>query len=179
MLRWLVPRRYVPSATMIAPAQLASDGIRGVILDLDNTVVAWNARTPSPEAQAWVRRLLAEGVRVCIVSNNFSGRTQAIGDLLGVPVVAGAVKPIPWAFRRAMAIMGTPPARTALVGDQLFTDVLGGNILGLYTILVEPLSTQEFPTTRLVRRLERLVRGRVIRRTPGVTHPSPHGRGMG
>src|SRR3989442_557906 len=74
------------------------------------------------------------------------------------------VKPIPWAFRRAMTIMGIPARQTALIGDQLFTDILGGNLVGMYTILVDPLSSQEFPTTKLVRRLERLVRARVIDR---------------
>jgi len=102
------------------------------------------------------------GVRMCIVSNNFSSRTQAIGRALNVPVVAAAVKPIPWGFRRAMALMGTQAQSTALIGDQVFTDILGGNLLGVRTILVEPLSTQEFPTTRLIRRLERLVRARVV-----------------
>jgi hypothetical protein len=70
-----------------------------------------------------------------------------------------------------MAIMGTRPATTALVGDQLFTDVLGGNLLGMYTILVEPLSPDEFPTTKLVRRLERLVRSRVVKRVSGPARP--------
>jgi predicted HAD superfamily phosphohydrolase YqeG len=63
-----------------------------------------------------------------------------------------------------MTIMGTPARQTALIGDQLFTDILGGNLVGMYTILVDPLSSQEFPTTKLVRRLERLVRARVIDR---------------
>lgn len=166
ILRWLVPRRYVPSLPLIDPAELAARGVRGVILDLDNTVVAWDAAAPSPETRAWVRRLRDAGLRACIVSNNFAGRTQAVGDALGLPVVAGAVKPIPWAFRRAMVIMGTPASQTALIGDQLFTDVLGGNLLGLHTILVDPLSRREFPTTRLIRRFERLLRARVLRHVP-------------
>lgn len=164
ILRWLTPKRYVPSLPRIDPAELAARGVRGVILDLDNTVVAWDAAAPSAETRAWVRRLRAAGLRACIVSNNFAGRTQAIGDILDLPVVAGAVKPIPWAFRRAMVIMGTPASQTALIGDQLFTDVLGGNLLGLHTILVDPLSRREFPTTRLVRRLEGLIRRRVLQR---------------
>jgi len=160
----LVPTRHAASVLALDPVALSAEGIRGLMLDLDNTVVAWNAAAPSEAVRTWVGRLKAAGLRVCIVSNNFTGRARAIGELLGVPVVAAAVKPVPWAFRRAMAIMGTPPARTALVGDQLFTDILGGNLLGVITILVDPLSTQEFPTTRLVRRVERLIRARVLRR---------------
>lgn len=99
----------------------------------------------------------------CIVSNNFTPRVRRVGAALGLPVVGWALKPVPVGLWRAMAIMRTRPATTALIGDQLFTDVLGGNLLGMYTILVEPLSRDEFPTTRLVRRMERLVRARVIR----------------
>jgi HAD superfamily phosphatase (TIGR01668 family) len=135
-----------------------------VILDLDNTIVAWNAPAPTSEVQQWVTELAKSGVKVCIVSNNFSNRVRAIAQRLGVPVVTGAIKPTPWAFRKAMRVMGTEPKDTALVGDQLFTDVLGGNLLGLKTILVDPLSVREFPTTMLVRRVERLVRQRVLKR---------------
>lgn len=102
-------------------------------------------------------------MRSCIVSNNFSLRVRRIGALLGIPVVGWALKPVPIGFWRAMAIMGTDRATTALVGDQLFTDVLGGNLLGLRTILVDPLSPHEFPTTRLVRRIEGLIRARIMR----------------
>jgi len=162
MLKWLIPSRYALSVLALDPSGLVADGIRGLILDLDNTVVAWNAPGPTEPVRQWVGRVRDMGVRMCIVSNNFSSRTQAIGRALNVPVVAAAVKPIPWGFRRAMALMGTQAPSTALIGDQVFTDILGGNLLGVKTILVEPLSTQEFPTTRLIRRLERLVRARVV-----------------
>lgn len=158
----LIPGRYAPSILMLDPRALAAEGIRGLILDLDNTVVAWNAAAPTEPVRQWVGRVRGAGVRVCFVSNNFSSRTQAIGRALDVPVVAAAVKPIPWGFRRAMALMGTRAEDTALIGDQVFTDILGGNLLGVRTILVEPLSTQEFPTTRIIRRLERLIRARVV-----------------
>lgn len=177
ILRWLTPKRYVDSVLMIAPAHLVAEGIRGVILDLDNTVVAWDAAAPAPEVRLWMRTLRDAGVHACIVSNNFTGRAQAIGRLLDIPAVAGAVKPTPWAFRRAMALMGTRADQTALIGDQLFTDVLGGNLLGLYTILVEPLTTQEFPTTKLVRRLERFFRARLLRSRSRPADAKEGGRG--
>lgn len=163
MLRWLTPTQYVREVTQLDPGALWAEGVRGVILDLDNTVVAWDAPAPSAEVAVWIARLRSTGLEVCIVSNNFA-RARAIAQGLQLPVVAGAIKPGPWAFRRAMAIMGTPAPRTALVGDQLFTDVLGGNLLGMRTVLVDPLSTDEFPTTRLVRAVERLIRNRVVKR---------------
>jgi HAD superfamily phosphatase (TIGR01668 family) len=167
ILKWLTPTYAAASLLALDPTELATGGIRAVILDLDNTVVAWNASVPTEAVRQWVSRARTAGLRACIVSNNFSRRAQVIGDLLGVPVVAGAVKPIPWAFRRAMAILGTLPGQTALIGDQLFTDILGGNLLGVQTILVEPLSVHEFPTTRLVRRVERLIRPRILKQVAG------------
>jgi HAD superfamily phosphatase (TIGR01668 family) len=164
ILRWLTPAWHVTSVEGIDPDRLVRDGIRGVVLDLDNTVVAWNASAPTEAVRHWVDRLRRAGLKACIVSNNFRDRPRAIAEALGIPVVLAAVKPIPWAFRRAMTIMGIPAHQTALIGDQLFTDILGGNLVGMYTILVDPLSSQEFPTTKLVRRLERLVRARVIDR---------------
>lgn len=163
ILKWLTPHWYAPSLADLEVRDLEAAGIRGVILDLDNTLVAWEAAGPTTEVRAWMERLRGAQIRVCIVSNNFRGRSRRIASDLGVPVVAWAVKPIPWAFRRAMTIMGTAPAQTALVGDQLFTDMLGGNLLGVRTILVDPLSMREFPTTRLVRAVERLFRSRVLR----------------
>lgn len=164
ILRLITPRRTSEKLVGLDPAQLASGGIRGVILDLDNTVLPWGSPAPAADVVAWVKRLRAAGIQACIVSNNFSARIRRVGEQLGIPVVGRALKPAPAGFRRAMAIMGTRPATTALIGDQLFTDVLGGNLLGMYTILVEPLSPHEFPTTRLVRRIERLFRSRVVKR---------------
>ncbi|HEY6103477.1 MAG TPA: YqeG family HAD IIIA-type phosphatase [bacterium] len=167
MLHLVTPKRTAPTLAALDPVELAAGGIRGIILDLDNTILPWGSATPTVEVQDWVRRLRAAGLAGCIVSNNFSLRVRQVGTLLGVPVVGWALKPVPLGFWRAMAIMGTRPATTALIGDQLFTDVLGGNLLGMYTILVEPLSEDEFPTTRLVRRIERLIRTRVVRRVSG------------
>ncbi|MGH2405443.1 MAG: YqeG family HAD IIIA-type phosphatase [bacterium] len=171
-LRWVTPDRAVPAVTDVDINGLSASGIRGIILDLDNTIVAWNAAAPSPEVAAWVTRLQAAGLAGCIVSNNLTGRARAIAAALGVSVVIGAVKPAPWALRRAVRLMGTTPETTVVIGDQLFTDVLGGNLAGMHTILVEPLSRQEFFTTKIVRALERTIRAKVIR---GIAGSRDHG----
>lgn len=163
ILRLITPTRAAASVADLDPSALVRSGIRGVILDLDNTIVRWGEAAPTELTRRWVAALRRAGLRVCIVSNNSGMRARQVGDILQVPVVGWALKPVPFGFRRALAIMGTAPGETALVGDQLFTDVLGGNLLGLRTILVEPLSVREFPTTRLIRRLEGLIRDRVVR----------------
>ncbi|MDQ7842969.1 MAG: YqeG family HAD IIIA-type phosphatase [Armatimonadota bacterium] len=165
--RLLTPREVAASVADLDPEALHRRGVRGVILDLDNTIVPWGRRTVPPVVHEWVEGLRRTGIRVCIVSNNSGGwARQVSASLGGIPVVGWALKPVPFGFRRAMRLMGTAPAQTALVGDQLFTDVLGGNLLGVYTILVEPLSPRDWLSTRLVRLLEGPFRRRLARRFP-------------
>jgi len=162
VIRLLTPSIYIRSVTDLDPSDLFADGIRAMLLDLDNTLVAWGATEPEPRMLAWVARLKEVGLRACIVSNGFSRRTIRLSTVFGLPAVGPAAKPSLWGLRRAMALLQTPASQTALVGDQLFTDVLAGNLLHLRTILVEPLSSREFITTRIMRLAERLVRRRLL-----------------
>lgn len=153
----LRPRMYVGSIYDLDLAALARSGLRGLILDLDNTLVGWNRPDVSHELGQWVERARAHELKLCIVSNNLAERVERFAEKLGVMHIAQAGKPHRRAFRLAMGKMGTEIATTAVVGDQLFTDILGGNRLRLYTILVRPVDDREFWFTRLVRRMERLV----------------------
>ncbi|MHB9024103.1 MAG: YqeG family HAD IIIA-type phosphatase [Armatimonadota bacterium] len=146
---------------------LVERGIRGVLLDLDNTITEWHSMDILPEIEAWVAQLKEAGLLGCIISNAVTaGRVQPIADRLGLPWITRAMKPFPIAFRSGMRMMGTTPETTAIVGDQLFTDILGGNRVGLYTILVEPFSCSESIHTRLLHRpLERLI-GRIPKDHP-------------
>ncbi len=101
---------------------------------------------------------------MCFVSNNSDLRVKEIADLVDIPFVAWAKKPRRRSFRKAMALMATKPEQTAVVGDQIFTDILGGNRLGLFTVLVSPISRKEFVGTRLVRLLEKIILERNKRR---------------
>lgn len=159
MLRWLRPASQVATVYDIDLVALRARGIRGVILDLDNTIVPWGARRPAPELPGWIAAARAADLRLCIVSNNMGSRVTGLATMLGLPVVTGALKPRTKALRRALTVMGTTPEVTALVGDQVFTDILGGNRLGLHTILVRPQSPREFLLTRLARIVERVVLG--------------------
>src|SRR2546427_12438772 len=98
MLKWLIPSGYAPSVLALNPPALAAEGVQGLILDLDNTVVAWNASAPTEPVRQWIGWVRATGGRMCIVSNNFSSRTQAIGRAPNVPVVAATGETIPWGF---------------------------------------------------------------------------------
>ncbi len=158
-VRLLRPASQVQSVYAIDLRLLEARGIRGMILDLDNTIVPWGTWSATPELAAWIAAARDAGFRLCIVSNNAGPRVRHLAAALGLPAVAAALKPGRAALLRALRLLGTTPATTALVGDQLFTDILGGNRLGLHTILVRPQSGREFPLTRLVRLAERLVLG--------------------
>src|SRR2546430_17038063 len=95
MLKWLIPSRYAPSVLALDPRGLVADGIRGLILDLDNTVVAWNAPGPTEPGRQWIGRARDMAVRMCIGSNNFSSPTQPIGRPPDVPPGPAAGKPLP------------------------------------------------------------------------------------
>ena len=153
----LRPDRYVASATGIDPARLAEEGARAVLVDLDNTLVPRNGHVLTGEVLAWAGAVRDAGMSGCLVSNNWHEKVSGVADELGFEVVAKALKPLPFAFLRACRLLGVRPSETVVVGDQVFTDVLGGNLVGAATVLVEPLSSSDLPHTLLLRRLEALI----------------------
>lgn len=158
MLEYFRPTRQANSLDLISVEQLRQDGIRGLIIDLDNTMTPWNNIEVGPKVEAWFKKVKSAEIRACVVSNNSKRqRVAVVADRLGIPFVFGATKPRRRAFRAGMDLLETGQEDTAVIGDQLFTDILGGNRLGLYTILVTPINDQEFIGTRIMRRIEKLL----------------------
>ena len=131
---FLVPDLAAGGLAEVSLDLLRAWGVRGIIVDLDNTLVTYDGRTLAPEVQAWVARALAARFRIVLLSNNFEERVAGIGAHLGVPTVSNALKPLPKGFLRALRVLGTPRAQTVVIGDQVFTDVLGAKLLGLRAI---------------------------------------------
>lgn len=161
MIDLLCPDECVESVLDIDLESLARRGITALILDLDNTLLAWETDEIPSAVSAWVDHARDRGFKVCIASNATKSRVRKIADQLGVPAISKAVKPRKRPFRLAMEMLGATPERTAVIGDQVFTDVLGGNRLDLYTILINPISDMELKTTRIVRRVENRVLSRL------------------
>lgn len=157
MLKKLCPKSQANSILELDLNQLEKSGIRGIIFDLDNTLVEWKKDNLSPEVIDLISRFKKRGFKLCILSNALEHRVETVAQMLNIPYVSRAVKPRKSPFRKALEIMGTGPEQTAVVGDQLFTDILGGNRMKLYTIWTPPLSPTEFLSTRAVRQIERLV----------------------
>jgi HAD superfamily phosphatase (TIGR01668 family) len=153
----LSPDYYLTSVHAIDLAGLRAQGVDTLLVDLDNTLLPRDTNVIPDDLRVWAAQLTTHGMKICLVSNNWHERVQTVATELGFELVAKAVKPLPFAFLRALKLVGSSTKTAAVVGDQLFTDVLGGKLLGMRTVLVAPLSTSDLPHTLLLRRLERLV----------------------
>ena len=152
-----IPDLFVKSIDYRDLEELKDRGIRSLMTDLDNTLVEWNAMDATPKLVDWLTQVRNHGISVCIVSNNEATRVEAFAKPLQLPAIFGAKKPRRGAFERALEILGTNQHDTVMVGDQIFTDIAGGNKMGMFTILVAPISKQEWIGTRINRKLEHLI----------------------
>lgn len=119
---------------------LAARGITLLLADLDNTLVPYGVPLPTDEVRAWNAELKAAGVTLFVLSNNrHADRPRVFCEALDIPFIGHAGKPKAGSFLKAMERMGASPEQTAIVGDQIFTDILGGNRAGVTTILVRPI----------------------------------------
>ena len=124
----------------ISGAALGRRGIRLLLADLDNTLVPYGVPLPDEKLKGWRDELAAHWVTLFILSNNrHESRPRTFAQALDVPYIGHAGKPKTASFVKAMEQMGVAPEQTAIVGDQIFTDVLGGNRAGVATILVKPI----------------------------------------
>jgi HAD superfamily phosphatase (TIGR01668 family) len=151
---WLSPSQQARSVLDIDLESLRQEGVKGLLLDLDDTLVPADASEPSDEIVAWIARA-QEDFHLHLVSNNRSrSRVQDLARTFACPGVHLARKPFDRGFRRALDEMGLVPDQVAVVGDQLFTDVLGGRWLGASTIWVRPLSEERLWYRRWIRFIE-------------------------
>lgn len=156
MLKKLLPQLRVNSIYEVDFEQLKNSGIKAIITDLDNTLVGAKERLATPELVSWLERLKADGFKVVIVSNNNRSRVSVFAEPLGIPFVFKAMKPRNAAFNKALKLLGMKANEVAMIGDQMLTDVFGGNRMGMYTILVKPISIHdESFFTRINRRIEK------------------------
>lgn len=156
MYSLLCPHIMAKSLYDIDINKLKTNKIQGFILDLDNTIIPWDSPIMQPEIIDWIHSLLHNGFQVCLLSNNMHNRVSDIAVMFGIPFISRAYKPSKRGFRQAASIMKLSPSEVAVVGDQLFTDILGGNRLGMFTIWVSPLNSREFIGTKITRQLEKI-----------------------
>lgn len=151
------PNLYLSSVLDLQLAELKTLGIRALLLDVDCTLKDHGSKILNPGVKAWLDSMRAEGIQLCLLSNGKSRRIGAFAGELGLPFIARAFKPLPFGCRAAIRKLGVRPEQTAMVGDQIFADVMAGRLAGLYTVLVQPTHPAEPWFTRLKRPLERRV----------------------
>lgn len=162
MFEKLLPHMQVSTIYDIDLDLLQQRGIRGIITDLDNTLVGAKDPHATPELIEWLDDVRARGFRVVIVSNNNEVRVSAFAEPVALPFIHAARKPGNAAFRKALGIMELKAEQTVVIGDQMLTDVLGGKRMGLYTILVTPISlADEGFFTRINRIIEKIALSRL------------------
>lgn len=156
LLKRFYPWRYVDSAYLIDFERLYREGCRGVLFDIDNTLVPHGA-SADKRAKKLFRKLQKLGMKSCLISNNQIERVKSFADEVGTNFIEKAHKPSTKSYIRAMEQMGTGVNDTIFVGDQLFTDVYGANRTGIRTILVKPIHPKEEIQIVWKRHLEKIV----------------------
>lgn len=157
MLTKFLPSEHVKTIFDINAMELKERGIKGIITDLDNTLVEWDRPFATPELIEWFQSMINENIMVTIVSNNNKDRVEAFASPVNIPFIFRARKPMGKAFKKALSSMKLKPEEVVVIGDQLLTDVLGGNLLGLHTILVVPVTQSDGFITKFNRRVERTI----------------------
>ncbi|MEO9263510.1 MAG: YqeG family HAD IIIA-type phosphatase [Candidatus Baltobacteraceae bacterium] len=157
VLPMLGPDRYVSRLADVPHEELEESGIRGLIVDLDNTLMGFREKELCADHLAWVERAHDRGFKMVMVSNNFTARVTGIAEQLRIPCIPNALKPLPFGVMRAIKMLDMQHEHIAVVGDQLFTDVLAGKLCGLYTVLTVPIESKDFPITRVFRYIEKFM----------------------
>lgn len=156
MLRRFYPKRLAPSSYDIDYEKLYKEGYRGILFDIDNTLVEHGADASERAIQLF-KRLKEIGFQTCLISNNSEDRVQRFNKNIGSKYIYKANKPSTKNYIKATKMMGTKIENTVFVGDQLFTDVFGANRIGMMTYLVKPIHPKEEIQIVLKRKLERIV----------------------
>jgi HAD superfamily phosphatase (TIGR01668 family) len=160
IVRGVCPVASVHSLLELDPAMLARRGKTLVILDVDNTIVPWRSETIPQTSIEWLELAKRSGLAVCLLSNTRNPeRLQRLASRLGVKAFHGKFKPNPAGYRAAMTEYGASAHQTVMIGDQLFTDVLGANRAGIDAIWVRPLTSRDFVGTKVSRMGETIARG--------------------
>ena len=150
------PNYILNSVTDITPEFLDKNNIKALLLDVDNTLsVAHANKTLRNGVPEWLSDMREADISMMILSNAKKKRAVRFADSVGLDVVGLAAKPLPFGYLRAVKKLRVKRKNVAIVGDQIFTDVMGGNLSGVKTILVTDITPEEKPFFKLKRKLER------------------------
>ncbi|MBQ4573639.1 MAG: YqeG family HAD IIIA-type phosphatase [Clostridia bacterium] len=152
--RSLLPDLMLGGFAEVTPALLCEMGIRALVCDIDNTLVTYDDPQPTEPLMEWFSEMARAGVKIAFVSNNDEARVEGFNRQLGYVAFADAGKPHPKKIKLAIERMGVDRAECAMLGDQVFTDVLAGRMAGIRCLLVPPIKDKKTLLFRFKRALE-------------------------
>lgn len=173
MIRLFLPHHRIGSVVELTPERLDELELSSLLLDVDCTLKHYRSSQLAPEILDWLSRTKERGIGLCLVSNGRGRRIRVFAESVGIPCIAPAFKPFPQGCRKAVRMLNFDPQRTAMVGDQIFADILAGRLAGLKTILVTPMRPDLEPWfARMKRPLERFVLGDRFKQQTSSINPS-------
>lgn len=150
----LYPKLYLNSVTEISMEILEKHRLKGLILDVDNTLIDIDKNMPEGIPK-WIENLKKQGISLCIVSNtNHKEKVETVAKKLGIPYIYFAKKPLKGGFKRAKEILKLENEQIGVVGDQIMTDVIGANRCKMFPILVKPIDEKDIWITKIKRPIE-------------------------
>jgi len=154
--KYFQPDHHFESINKIDSKILKESKIEGLIIDIDNTTMPYSSKEMKVIVSDWINKMSDENFKIIFVSNTVPERAEFVSNYFDKPAYGYAAKPFRFAFKKAIKKMDLSNDRIAIIGDQIFTDILGGNLAGFLTILVEPIESKDFFLTRIFRWFEGL-----------------------
>lgn len=152
------PTGTLHRVTDITPDLLKALKIRAIVLDVDNTMSTHGSQTPLTGVLEWTKQISNAGIRLIVVSNNYEKRVAPFAAQFNLPYISFACKPFPIGYLRAKKLAGVRRRECLVVGDQIFTDILGANLCGMPSVLTDPIAPDPARSVRFKRRLESFLR---------------------
>lgn len=160
----LYPKEYFGSVKEISINLLEKNNIKGLILDVDNTLIDFEKKMPEG-VENWVQNLKNTGIKFCILSNsNKVEKVKSVAEKLEIPFIYFAKKPFKSGFLRAKKVLELEEKEIAVVGDQIMTDVIGANRSKMFSILVKPIDEKDYLLTKIKRPFEKVIINRYLKK---------------
>ena len=154
---FLIPDIKLDRITEITVELLRKYNINSLILDVDNTLSTHHGQQLTEGLTEWLQLMRDNGIKMTVLSNSNSKRLQPFAEKIGLDYISMGLKPLPFGYLRALKALGSTKKETAIVGDQIFTDTVGGNVVGVTTILLTPIKPETSLRFRTKRRMEKFV----------------------
>ena len=153
----LRPNIKLDIITDISVDILKKYNITALILDVDNTLSTHHGQVLTDGLEEWLKNMRENNIKLTVLSNSTKKRLDPFAKKIGLDYISLGLKPLPFGYLRALKALGTKRKNTAIVGDQIFTDTLGGNLVGLNTVLLTPIKPETSLRFRFKRRIEKFL----------------------